>query len=284
MKQPVLILLVTACVAYSCATAQPTTKPADKPAPAATTAPAATQPAVDAGALAILDRLEKSGDKYRTLRADITYHVHMIQTDDTEERTGYVAYQKKVEKTEDTKGSPTKFHIQFKTLKLGEGAKTAEKVDYAFDGMWLTIARHRIKNMTRIQVAAKGETVEPLRIGRGPFPLPFGQTTADMLKHFRAVTREPRDSDPPGSDYLLLIPHATRAKDLSFVRLEMWIDRKTDLPIKVVSKDKSKNVTTVNFREIKTDVKFKDSEFFLRKPFGWKMRVEPLDTGATLTP
>lgn len=283
MKQSVLILLVAACVTCSCATAQPTTKPADKPAPAATPAPA-SQPAVDAAALAILDRLEKSGDKYATLRADITYHVHMVQVDDTEERTGYVAYQRKVEKTDKTEGSPTKFHIQFQTLKLGEGAKTTEKVDYAFDGMWLTVAKHRIKNMTRYQVAAKGETVEPLRIGRGPFPLPFGQKTADMLKHFRAVTREARESDPPGSDYLLLIPHATRAKDLSFVRLEMWIDRTTDLPIRVVSKDKSKNVTTVDFRNIQTDVKFKDSEFLLRKPFGWKMRVEPLEPDAKLTP
>jgi hypothetical protein len=283
MKQSVLILLVVACVACSCATAQPAAKPADKPAPAATTAPT-TQPAVDAAALKILDRLEKSGDKYPTLRADITYHVHMIQTDDTEERTGYVAYQKKVEKTDKVEGSPTKFHIQFTTLKLGEGAKTNEKVDYAFDGMWLTVAKHRIKNMTRYQVAAKGETIEPLRIGRGPFPLPFGQKTADMLKHFRAVTREPKESDPDGSDYLLLLPHASRAKNLSFVRLEMWIDRKTDLPIRVVSKDKSKNVTTVNFRNIETNVKFKDSEFLLRKPFGWKMRVEPLDPDAKLTP
>ena len=284
MKQSVLILVVAACVTCSYAAAGPTTKPADKPAPTPTTAPAATQPAVDAGALAILDRLEKSGDKYATLRADITYHVHMVQVDDTEERTGYVAYQKKVEKTDKVEPSPTKFHIQFKTLKLGEGAKTTEKVDYAFDGMWLTVAKHRIKNMTRYQVAAKGETVEPLRIGRGPFPLPFGQKTADMLKHFRAVTREPTEGDPAGSDYLLLIPHATRAKDLSFVRLEMWIDRKTDLPIRVVSKDKSKNVTTVDFRDIETDVTFKDSEFLLRKPFGWKMRVEPLDPDAKLTP
>jgi len=282
MKQ--FIWTVAVIAACSCAVAGPTTQPADKPCPSQTTVPAATQPVVDAAALAILDRLEKSGDKYATLRADITYHVHMIQTDDTEERTGYVAYQKKVAKTDKVEGSPTKFHIQFTTLRLGEGAKTKEKVDYAFDGMWLTVAKHRIKNMTRYQVAAKGETVEPLRIGRGPFPLPFGQKTADMLKHFRAVTRDAREGDPPGSDYLLLVPHATRAKDLSFVRLEMWIDRKTDLPIRVVSKDKSKNVTTVVFKDIETDVKFRDSEFLIRKPFGWKMRVEPLDRDAKLTP
>ena len=45
------------------------------------------------------------------------------------------------------------------------------------------------------QVAEAGQKVNPFEIGRGPFPLPFGQKTADVLKNFDVSTRPPQAGD-----------------------------------------------------------------------------------------
>ena len=283
MRKSASAIVAVACVAFSYACGETGKGGACGQAEKTVGAPADTQPAsrpaVDAKAKALLDRLERAGENYTTIRADIDYTVVLVKLGDTEQRTGYVAYQKKTAKT------PTKFRVHFDTLRQGGGAKLKEVVDYAFDGMWLTIARHRIKNITRIQVAAKGETVEPLRIGKGPFPLPFGQRTADVVKLFKAFTRPAAGKDEPkDTDLLLLIPRPASAEEMNFVELKMWVDRKTDLPVKVVSTDKSKKITTVTFKKVETNRKFDDKEFLLPRPLGWKVRVEPLGEGVKLTP
>jgi len=231
----------------------------------------ASAPAVDPAARKILDDLEQAGEKYATIQADIDYTVIMKQTGDSEERTGWVAYQKEADK------APAKFRIQFITLVQGGGAKLADKVDYAFDGQWMIVAKDRIKQMTRYQVAAPGEKVEPLRLGKGPFPLPFGQKAEDVLRLFDAKTRPPQDKDPPNTRYLKLIPLEKADEQMDFVRLELWIDRGTNLPVKIVSEDTSKNVTTVVFKDIKTDVKLDKGMFDLPRPFGWQVEVKPLE-------
>lgn len=283
MKQSAPAIVALACVLFSPACGETGKGGAggggEKPLAAAAESQPASRPAVDAKAKALLDRLERAGDKYATIKADIDYRVDQVKIGDIEERTGYVAYQKKTPKT------PTKFRVHFDTLRQGDGPKLAEVVDYAFDGMWLTVKRHRIKNITRYQVAAKGETVEPLRIGKGPFPLPFGQKTADVVKYFKAFTRPAEGKDEPkDTDLLLLVPRDEHADEMNFVELKMWIDRKTNLPAKVVSTDKSRNITTVTFKKVETNKKLDDKEFSLPCPWGWKVRIEPLKKGARLTP
>lgn len=216
----------------------------------------------------ILDRLQASGDKYTTLTADVNYVVEMRMTGETETRTGWVAFQKSTEKT------PDMFRIHFDTLKLDQGKKTASQLDYIFDGEWLTIAKHNIKSMTRMQVAQPGQKVEALRIGKGPFPVPFGQKTDDMIKCLQITTRAPETDDPANTDYLKLIPRKDYEDQLNFKKMEMWIDRATDLPIKVVVRDKNKNVTTADFSNIKTQAKIDTSLFAMEKPAGWDLTVE----------
>ena len=135
---------------------------------------------VDPKAKAILDRLEKAGKGL--IRAKTTYNVQQRLTGDEETRTGWVAVQLPSETT------PWKFRASFDTLRLGEGPTKKNKVDYLFDGQWLTVAKHPIKSMNKYQIAADGEVVQAHRIGEGPFPMPFGQKTADVLSVCEVTT------------------------------------------------------------------------------------------------
>lgn len=263
---------LAAMATWTCAgdkPARPTTKPTTRPAPKA-------PPEV----MKILDALEKAGRQYSALRAEIQYVFVDEALGDREERTGWVAYRKADKKTK----SPAKFRIRFETLKQGRGKVLKDKIDYAFDGLWLTIAKHRIKSITRYQVAAKGEKVEPTKLGQGPLPLPFGQKTDEMLRHFTITTRPLRKGEPKDTEYLNLAVRRQFRKSMNFQTLQMWIDKRTHLPAKIISTDKNDNTTTVAFKNVKTDPKLPADTFVLARPPGWTLTDKHLQPGAKLTP
>ena len=243
-----------------------------------TTAPAAAEPVSEA-AMKILRDLEAAGDKYRTIKADLDYEVVNLMLGDSEKRTGWVAYSKG-----DDDKTPTRFRVSFEKCRLGAGPQTDEKVDYAFDGLWLTVAKHKIKNITLYQLAAVGQKVEPLRIGKGPFPLPFGQKAADMVKYFIPSTRPPVQSDPNGTIYLRLLTRPQYDAEMPTTRMEMWIDAKTYLPVRLKSRDKNKAVTTVTFKDILTNKAVDEGVFRIPHPIGYEVIRRPLDKKEMVAP
>ena len=260
--------------------AAPTDQPPDRPA----TDPAETQPATDEATSAptkpaptdpavieILNKLEAAGPKHRTIRSDVEMHITDRLTGDSELRTGWLSYRKADEKT------PAGFRVHFDTLKLGESPAIKDEVDYAFDGHFFTVAKHKIKDMQRYQVAAEDEQAEPMKLGKGPFPLPFGQKTADVLERFEATTREVKPSEPAGTVFLQLQPRREHYETSDFVKLEMWVDPQTYLPVKLTSRDKNKKTTTITFKDLKTNVDVDEKMFHMPQPAGWTYRVERLE-------
>ncbi len=229
-------------------------------------------PSASAEVRAILNRLERSGKTYESLKADLVYTVVSPLTGDTRTRTGWVAFHNPT--AEATGSSSARFRISFKTLKLGNKPATDNRIDYLFDGNWLTIAKHTIKSMTRIQVAAKGEKIDALKIGEGPFPVPFGQKADNVIKMFETITRNTKKGDPENTDYLKLVPRREHKEEINFVRLEMWIDRENNLPVRIHSRDHNKNTTLVTFNNIKTDAEIKSAVFTMKKPPGWDLTIE----------
>ena len=229
--------------------------------------------APDAAAVEILDRLEAAGEKYVTIQADVVHDVMMRLSGDREIRHGAVAYQR------ETGEQPARFYIRFDTLQQGAGRRFADKVEYAFDGgMWLTEAKHRIRKITRYQVARQGQKIEPLRLGKGPFPLPFGQKTADMLEHFDVSTRAANSNDPADTDYIKLVTKPHHKDSINFTWMEMWVDRKTDLPIKIRCEETaSSNHVTVTFSKMTMGSNVDAKLFVITPPRGWQIEVVPLD-------
>jgi len=236
----------------------------------AQSAPASTAPTVGPAERKILDDLEAAGDKYRTIKAEIDYRVDLRALGDSEERTGWVAYDK------GDANRPTRFRVSFETLRQGAGRRIKSQVDYVFDGQWLHVAKHKIKNLTMYQLAAKGQRVEPLRIGKGPFPLPFGQKADDVIRHFVPTTRAPRSGDPKDTVSLRLTARPEHAAKLPMDRIDLWIDRATNLPVKIKSREKSGNTTTVTFKNIATNKAVGGDVFRVPRRLGWETVRRPL--------
>ncbi|MGC9455461.1 MAG: LolA family protein [Phycisphaerae bacterium] len=250
------------------ASTQPASRPTTQPATRPTTSPAGD---VDPEAMEILRKLEAAGKEHEAIRAELTYEVVDRLTGDSEVREGEVFFRARTEE------SPEKFRISFRTLQQAGGPRILERVDYAFDGHWLTVARHRTKQMTRYQVVPEGETAQPLKLGKGPFPVPFGQQADDVVEHFHVSTRELREDEPEDTDYIELVTREKYAEQIAFEWLRMWVSHENHLPVKLVSRDKSERMTTVTFENTRTDAELGDDIFRLPRPLGWQYRIERLE-------
>jgi hypothetical protein len=245
--------------------AEPTTQPAS--------AEATTAPAVDPAALAILRRLEGAGKQYRNLHAEVNYQVDDRLTGDRETRTGWVAFAH----GDPADNQPARFRVHFETLKLGRGPTTRDPIDYALDGEWFTIAKHRARQMIRSQMPRDRD---PLDIGQGYFPVPFGQRAGRVVQVFDVSTRSPRNSDPNDTDYLRLIPRPRHRRRLETALVELWVDRETNLPVLLRRIDDQKKRTTVRFDKIDTGRQFDRDMFYLPRRPGWSYHVETWDPPA----
>jgi len=246
--------------------------PASQPAEGPTTAPAA-----EGEAGKILLALEKAGREYETIKADLKYQVVNPMLGDKETRSGWVAYRKAADE------KPGGLRIHFATLSLDDGPTFEEKIDYAFDGRHLSIARHKLKQINRYRVA-RDQRQEAMTLGKGPLPLPFGQKAEEILKRFNVSARPARDDEPKDCDYLRLVPKEGDVEEISAVRIEMWVDRATHLPVKIVSLGRDRNTTTVSLENVRTNLKLEDSVFALPRPLGWRETIENLSPETKLTP
>ena len=280
--RPTICLLLA--VATTVALAAPLTGD-DGDANAPTTRPCPTTlPSVDPAVSEILSQMEKAAD-YRNIRSDLTYQVYDRLEGSTETRTGWVIHQPA------DGNAPGQFAVHFETLQRDKKPKVRERIDYAFNGQWLTIAKEKVKQVHRVQVAGKGEQIEPMRLGRGPFPMPFGQSVPDMVRFFEISTRDASSSDPNGTVYLELVTRPAKRAHVNFLKLEMWLDTKTHRPVKIISHqgDPTRKVTrdrilrrdivkrtTVTFEDTKTNVELPEDVFKPAAQRGWKVIIEPL--------
>lgn len=257
----IILLSLFSLAAAQTASTTPTVAPASGPASMPSEA-----------AMKLLAEQEQAGLANATVEANIVYHVDMRLTGDQEERVGTVAFKRQ------TDDSPAKFFIRFDTLRQGEGKPIAEKEEYVFDGSYLTEAKYRIKKMTRYQVVAEGEKVDPLEVGKGPFPLPFGQKVDTVVKYFDVRTRDAVKTDPPNTDFLRLVTRPQYKDEKNFLWVEMWVDRQTHLPVKLISENKNDERTTVYFSDVKTNVQVDVKIFKLERPSesDWQYEVMPL--------
>ena len=259
--------LLVVAIAWVClAQGQPTTAPA----PAPSSRPA-TGPAVEPAALTILQGLEQAGKAHPALQAKMTYSVVDPILETTDARRGEVSFQRGSGEQSD------RFRIHFDDRKMENEAPVVDKIDYAFDGQWLTFVRHSIANMQRFQYAAKGEKVSMSL--KGPFPLPFGQPVGEVVALFEPTTASGSAKGPEGTTYIRLTTRPDARKDLRFRTLEMWIDPKLALPAQIVAVEDKKKTVTIAFRDVQTPDSIADDVFVMPKLPGYSL-TEKRWTGA----
>jgi hypothetical protein len=257
--------------ASQAATSQATSKPAtSQPA----SSQAASQP-VDPAVNAILDDTEKAGKEFHTIKGDVAFVENQTLFQEKKTFLGAIYFDKP------TPEADARFRIHFDFIRNNAGARVRADRDVSFyadrDGRWLITRDGDIKQWRKYQVARPGENFDPLKLGKGPFPVPFGQDKAEVLRLFTVTTRPPTPEDPKDSRYLLLMPGKEALKDLNVSKVEMWVG-KDGLPVQIRTADPEDAVQkTATFGKVEKNVKLPTSVFELPKPGAdWDMQVELL--------
>ncbi len=252
----------------SMGSAAPSTKPTTASAPAATSG----DPKVDR----ILVQLEQRGDEVKSIATKLRADFIDVVAEDEQSKIGKLWFRR-------DKPNP-KFKVIYEKT-LYDGIERDDVHQYAFDGRYLTEQHHQAKTRIRREIVREGETIEPFRIGKGPFPLPFGQKKDEILRHFKVslVRRSPKD--PKNTDHLKLIPKQGTSMAEKYEQLHFYIDRDLKLPVRVVAHQRrpdSKQVdeiVKVSFRDLKVNPDVTDEMLGIPKPSGkeWHFSEEKLE-------
>ena len=236
-------------------------------------------------AVAVLERMEARHIK--SLEADLRWeHWYTVDLPDEREiKEGEIWY-----------GSAPgdelpKFKVSLKKrIIAGRASKLDE--EHLFDGYWYVEKTPVSKMVTRREVRRKGDPGNPFRLGEGPFPVPFGQKKADVLRQFEVTLAEPTKDDPTNTDHLVCKPRQTSNLADLYAQVDFWIVKSGELsglPIKLKAEklDKTGRVDShivVSFKNAKLDTKLDPDTFEIRTPFGYQEQVEKLPPPETLPP
>ncbi len=273
-------LLMGACVLGQ---NPPATQPSDQPpAGTATPQPAATRPSAVSPATmpskpssgdpkidAILDRLEEKGRAIKGLSCKLTYKFVTVEpVEDSQIKEGELLY------AVDQPNS--KFLIRFDRL-IAEGVSAERPEYFLFDGQWLIERNDKARTIIRRQVVRPGEEIDPFKLGKGPFPLPFGQKREDILKNFKVGAERFELGNPANTDHLRCVPLPDTELAARYSRVDMYVHRDLELPVRIVTQRLSDgNRTEVDFKEINANEAPATSRFQIEVPADFSVSEEPL--------
>ena len=235
-----------------------------------------TQPALDPRVDQILSRLENR--EVHDLRADVSWKLmYLIDLDeDAIVKQGRIWYQQQK--------PVAKFLVHFdRKITSNRAHKLDER--HMFDGRWYVELKSETKTVTRREVRRVGDLENPYKLGEGPFPLPFGQKKADILKVFDVTLIPSAETDPPNSDHLKLIPNKDSQTGRDYKHVEVWIARegpRHGLPIKVQTAKKAPtgrldSFITITFEDVRLNEGFSGGIFDIKTPAGYHEETETLE-------
>lgn len=254
--------------------------------------PAAASPAMDARRL--LDELQGADADLTLLSAKIAYDRTFAIQGDRQLRRGELVFESEPGRD----GSPRsrRFAIRFDELVAGRRVERDEQL-YIFDGQWLVEKIAGEKLVIRRQIVPPGETFDPLRIGEGPFPIPIGQRTDEILARFDAevtpineglVPEEASDEDVAaalrllqfvaGATQLRLTPRAGGGRE-EFQEVRLWYRREGDrwLPRMARTINRAGDVSVVQLIQVKVNGEARVAAWASEAavPDGWEEQVIP---------
>jgi hypothetical protein len=263
---PVLLILSDISMVAGAQSSPPAPQPA-------TTSRPATNTSGDAHVDAILDRLEIKGGAIKGLKCEVIYkYITPVPITNEQVKEGNLLF---------SRSAPnSKFLIHFKTL-IVDDVKRETGEYFLFDGQWLTERNDKSREIRKQQIARPGQETDPFKLGKGPFPLPFGQKRSDILENFKVTLEKFTLGDPRGSEHLHCVPLGNTELSRRYSRVEIFVDKSLELPVRIVSENiKDDSRIEVDFKNIDINDAPAASRFVIDQPKGYAVTEDPLDDGA----
>lgn len=216
-----------------------------------------------------LDKLEARGKAAKAIEAKIVYD--FITAGPIE---GLEESQKKFGTLFFVQSGTPQFLVHFDTKEQG-GIIDRTPEYYAFDGLWLTERNDRSKTVIKREIVKPGQNVDLFDLGKGPFPLPFGRSRAEMLRYFEIRLHE---NEPGKPIKLRCLPRVGTDLESRYRYVDLYVDRKLDMPTRVVCQRKvDDNRIEVSFADVSEHAKIDPKRFVVPVPKDFHETIEPLN-------
>lgn len=250
-----------------------------------------------------LDQLETADKDLRTLRARVLYDRVFELQGDRQKWEGTLVYESRpAAGAAAASHANRRFLVRFEKSQIGPRVDENDKKQFLFDGRWFIERNERMKSLTKREVVAEGQTMDPMRLGDSPFPLPIGQKKADILSRYdvrlidATVELEAHEPDEQealakfveGCKQIVLVPKPeererskvrldevrlwykpSQVKDASGATVERWLPRMA----RTVNKE---GVTIVQLVRPQLNEGVTETDFTLEAGEGWLVQEDKL--------
>lgn len=255
------------------------------------------QPAEPAGAKAVAGKeaatadellalLETADKDLKSLKADLRYQTVSELDGDEQVRMGHVYF---VTREEGAEAKSRSINVTFDTLKRGS-TLTQENRSFILNRGVFVEKASQDKQINRYRLGPKGKTIDPLKIGEGPFPLPFGQKPADIKERFvvellagtDGMTFKSPDAGLKGyfekTYQLKLIPRPGTKAAGDFAEARIWFQKDGLLPVQARTiKPNNSGSEEFFLWNIRRNEPVDESLFNTETPAGWQEEEKELE-------
>jgi hypothetical protein len=233
---------------------------------------------LDPGVGDMLDRIEAASKDLKSFTAAIVYEKQDEILGRREMRTGEIIYRV------DPQTKEKAFAVIFDAVIVNKVKRPSDR-HYIFNGRWLVEIDHENKQFIKREIVPPGKTLDPLKLGEGPFPLPIGQSKEEVLERFdvtmmQGLPEENLLKDLANVDGLLLVPKPGMPEFDEFARVALFYDRETSLPVGIFAVEANADRKIVRLRDLKRNPQLDDAT--LRKldiaepdPKEWRIDIQP---------
>jgi hypothetical protein len=172
----------------------------------------------------------------------------------------------------------SRIRVTFDKKQVGQKPRPNFKLEYLLEEGWL-IERDFVR---KLEVARKvlkpGQKLNLLKLGEGPFPLPIGQSPAEVLKQFEVKKVAPAKEDPASTVHVQLTPKPQTRFARKFKTLDVWVDTGTNFPRRIETLDPNQTEDrTTDLTNIQVNQGLSDQQFQMEKIGNdWTRRTEEL--------
>jgi len=221
----------------------------------------------------VLSRLKQRTEQLESYQARIEYlFVQPAPFDSTRLMKGVLYYQKV--------GDKSNLRLNFDSLKQDDERTQKHKEQFIFDGVWLTQIDYQLEQVNRYQQAEPNEPVNAFELARRNFPI-IGFTKVEELKtEFEIELVEGKASEPSEPVRLHLKVRPDSVYKDSYTAIDVWIDKKTDLPAKIVAVTTEADIYEIKLLKPQVNKKIARKVFDFEIPEGFTTASEPLKNAA----
>ena len=223
----------------------------------------------------ILDRLEQAGKDIHAIRCRVKFKtVDNLNITETT-RNGTIQFKRST--------PHPMFLVSFDKM-VADDVVLPHKVWYLFRDRWLIEANSKSENRIDREVLSPGETADFFDLDKAPFPMPFGQKKEQILKNFEVKLIPSQPGDPKDCDHLLCKPRPESLLVRDYGRLDYYVSRKLNLPLRILVEDApGTNLKIADFEDLtekNINLNLPDGAFVLPKETnGYHKTTEPKPTG-----